>query len=163
MSDTNCFVQLSTSLEPWVIGFLGLYIALNQWRTSNRQTEIAANKLKFDLFQSRIAIYEAVQELFLSINRGETAKSVELNKYFLSIHQARWLLDDELYKYLEKDVVSKIRELRRLDLTIGRLARTEKQEERERSLDAQEQLFDWFYKQMDDLDRKFEPFLRLQH
>ncbi len=166
MSFFEWFKQISAALEPWVIGGLGIYIAYSQWQSSRRQAEIAGNRLKYDLFQKRYAVYRAVVDFFISINIHGTMKSEDLNKYYLSIHEARWVLNEEIYLFLTKDVVTNARKLRMVDIKLSRIqspSGSHSQEELNKVLDKQEEIFNWFHGQMDDLDKKFEPFLLLKH
>ena len=52
-SDPHWTAYLTALLTPTIAGF-GIYIAIQQWLTARR-------KLKFDLFDRRFAVYDAVR------------------------------------------------------------------------------------------------------
>jgi Flp pilus assembly protein TadB len=54
--DKTCLITVLTALLTPVIALLGILIAYQQWRTSR-------NKLKFDLFERRFAVYDAAVQL----------------------------------------------------------------------------------------------------
>lgn len=92
---------LAALLTP-TVAVLGSFIAYRQWRT-------AQNKLKFDLFDRRFAVYEASRDLLASVMTSGKAKDEEVFKFkFLSAtREAKWLLNNEVATYLEKELYYK--------------------------------------------------------
>lgn len=70
MTNSNWLIVLSGLLTP-VVALLGLYIALRQWFT-------ARSKLKLDLFDRRLVIYEAVRSYIAAVMAsGKTSHEIE--------------------------------------------------------------------------------------
>jgi hypothetical protein len=88
--------SLSDFLVP-IVAILGLLIAYWQWRT-------AQDKLKFDLFDRRMAVYEAARTFIRKVrSTGRIAPEDEF-AYSSAIDGARWLFDADIERYLERDL-----------------------------------------------------------
>lgn len=75
--------QTTNSIGLVVIGLLGVYVAWRQWRT-------ARQKLRFDLFERRLAIYEATIKFLEDVRRD----GLTVERYMLfdeATVSARWL------------------------------------------------------------------------
>jgi hypothetical protein len=152
------FKQLSAALEPWVIGGLGIYIALNQWRTSRRQTDTVAYRLKLDLFDKRFAVYDAARRYLASIMTSGKATDEAFKQYFPAIREAKWVLDDEIHEYLNKTIYHKALIMQEIEAELPSLPVGP---ERTKRVLQQSEIFTWFTSQYDVLDKMFEKFLRL--
>jgi hypothetical protein len=138
-----------------LIAFIALFIAYNQWR-------MAQNKLKFELFDRRFKIYDSAKNLilfFLTTNR-KSEEFMPIYLGFLNIkHDAKWILNSNVSNYLD-ELSLKAREFNNFDRNLdfkkvnGMIP--------EEQLKKQEEYLKWFHCQLDILDDKFSPFLKLQ-
>jgi hypothetical protein len=87
------FTSASAAMLTPVVAVLGLTIAYRQWRT-------AQNKLKFDLFERRVAIYEAAQTYVRHIAREGSTTALMNEDFAAHIRGAKWLLNDTLDRHL---------------------------------------------------------------
>lgn len=143
---------LSALLVP-LLAILGAFIAYNQWR-------LAQNKLKFDLFDRRIKIYEAATGLISSIMISGKAKDQEVFNYMVAIREAKWLLSPGIAEYLDQQLYGRAIELQTLK---ANLEGAPVDEARAKNIQDQVELKKWFTAQYLVLDMWFAPFLKLQH
>lgn len=143
---------LSALLVP-TVAILGAFIAYRQWRT-------AQNKLKLELFDRRLIVYEAARDYISSVmTSGKTTNEKEL-EFLVGIRGAKWLFDEHVTQYLDKELWHKICGLGCLQSELDGMPTGE---ERTRKIRAQAVLKEWIIAQMQVLDEKFAPFLKLRH
>lgn len=143
---------LAALLTP-TVAVLGLWLASRQWRT-------AQNKLKLDLFDRRFTVFAAANAFLLSIFRSGKAIDDEAHKYLVATREAKWLFDDSIAEYLEKQIYRKALDLQVLDSELQGIPAGE---ERSINIRAQVDLKKWFIAQHETMDERFSPFLRLSH
>lgn len=89
--EPNLATYLSASLVP-IIAILGLYIAYRQYR-------LAQNKLRFELYQKRFAIYESTLEFHQKIINSNIATiqseafNLVQNKFIKSMRESQFLFE----------------------------------------------------------------------
>lgn len=89
-------VVFSGLLTP-VIAIVGIFIAYRQWRT-------AQNKLRLDLFERRLEVYEAIEE-FASKSQWARGRRDELDAVFFdAMKKARWLFGAEILWFCRKRI-----------------------------------------------------------
>lgn len=142
-----------SALAVPLIALLGAGIAWLQWT-------LARNKLKFDLFDRRLKIYEAAAGFLASILTSGKAKDEEAFKFMVATREAKWLLDSSIAQYLEKELYHKALDLQVLDSELTALPVGD---DRTRNVRTQSELKKWFSRQYEVLDEKFGPFLHLRH
>ena len=152
MSDPHWTTVLSALLTPTIAVF-GSFIAYRQWR-------ISRNKLKYELFDRRFAVYDAACSLLASIMTSGEAKQEEVYKFIAGTSSAKWLLNDDVAKYFDEVLWHKVVDLQTLQdehpgLPVG--------EERTKNVRAQSEIKGWILEQFKVLDEKFAPFLSLSH
>ena len=150
--DPHWTTYLAALLTP-TVAVLGSLIAYRQWR-------LAQNKLKLDLFDRRFSVYEAARSLLASIMTSGKAKDEEVFKFMVSTREAKWLLNDSVAEYLEKQLYHKAIDLQTL---AAELEGEPIGETRSKNVRAQGDIKKWFMTQYDVLDEKFAPFLQLRH
>lgn len=143
---------LSALLVP-TVAILGALIAYRQWRT-------AQNRLKLDLFDRRLVVYEAARDYISSVmTSGKTTNEKEF-EFLAGIRGAKWLFDEDVTQYLDKELWRKICYLGCLQSELDGMPAGE---ERTKNIRAQADLKKWLIVQMKVLDDKFAPFLKLRH
>jgi hypothetical protein len=151
-TDPHWTAYLSALLAP-VVAVLGSLIAYRQWR-------LAQNKLKLDLFDRRLKIYEAATGLISSIMTSGKANDAEVFKYMVATREAKWLLNPEIAEYLDKQLYHKAIDLQTLD---AELEGVPVGDVRTKNVRAQAELKKWLMAQYPVLDAQFSPFLQLRH
>jgi hypothetical protein len=142
-----------SALTVPVIALIGAGIAFLQWR-------LAQNKLKLDLFDRRFKIYEGARELLRSVMTSGKAKDDEVFNFLVATREAKWLFDDSIAEYLEKEIYHKAVDLQTLDAELVGVPVGEK---RTKNVTAQRKLKEELLAQFKVLDEKFTPYLRLRH
>lgn len=151
-SQTDWVTTLSALLTP-TIALLGLVIAGNQWITARR-------KLKLDLYDKRLAVYEAVRSsLGKIVTSGKTSIEIE-HEYLVGISGAKWLFGKEIVIFLDKDVWKEITHLTMTQgMTDGAPPSAERSEYLQKAADSKIRLNTY----LRSIDEKFLPYLLLKH
>lgn len=151
---------LSALLTP-VVALLGVVIAFGQLSTAKK-------KLKFDLFEKRLGIYYSINEFMSFLNSDSELLLEKLHEVEQSVHNSRWLFDEEIYKKLwiiyskglrmlgikrEHDTFKSEYEFNKNEENRQRLEKVHKQLN-----DLRDELFDLRM----SLDKDFLPFLSLE-
>lgn len=150
--DPNWTTYLAALLTP-TVAVLGSFIAYRQWR-------LTQNKLKLDLFDRRFTVYDAARTFLGSIMRSGKAKDDDTFKFMIATREAKWLLNDSIAEYLDKQLYHKALELQTL---ATELEGEPVGDVRTKNVRAQSDIKKWFMAQYDVLDEKFSPFLQLRH
>lgn len=143
---------ISALLVP-VIALLTLLIAYRQWRT-------AQNKLKLDLFEKRLAIYNAATAFIRNVMTSGNATDEQLRNLILGTKEAKWLLSTEIATYLDEELFTKGSDLRCL---YDELEGVPVSEERTNNVHEQRKIKEWLESQYKILDEKFSKYLALRH
>lgn len=151
-SDPNWIAYLAALLTP-IVAVLGSFIAYRQWR-------LAQNKLKLELFDRRFSVYDATRALIASITSSGKAEGDEVFKFMVATREAKWLLNDSIAEYLEKQIYHKVIDLQTL---ASELEGVGVGEVRTKNVHEQAAIKKWLVAQFGVLDEKFTPFLKLRH
>lgn len=151
-SDPHWTTYLAALLTP-IVAVLGSFIAYRQWR-------LAQNKLKLELFDRRLSVYDATRALLASIMSSGKTKDEEVFKFMVATREAKWLLNDSIAEYLDKQLYHKVIDLQTL---ASELEGVGVGEERTQNVHAQANIKKWLMAQFGVLDEKFTPFLQLRH
>lgn len=153
MDATPHWTQYLSALLTPTVAVVGSFIAYRQW-------VLARNKLKFDLFDRRYRVYEAARALLASVVTSGKVKDEEIWKYLAAIREARWLLDSDVARYLQKDLYGKALKVAQHD---DELEGVPVGDERTRLVELKQQARASFLAEYEELDEKFAPYLQLRH
>ena len=138
---------LTALLTPLIAVIVG-YIAYRQWRT-------AQNRLKLDLFDRRLAIHSAARDLIATVTSYGRIENKDIFAFLSGIQQARWLLNERIVQYLEKELWPRVTKLQELMDTLD-----SPDQDRASNLRQQRELKEWIAGQRPSLDSQFDPFLK---
>jgi hypothetical protein len=143
---------LSAMLTP-LIAIIVAFIAFRQWRT-------ARNRLKLDLFDRRLSVYTAARTFVANIVIDGGVSRDATFKFLSEMREAKWLFSKEIEAYLLAEIYRKAvgvmtyqSALEGMDVGEQRTATVHQQSEIMQHLEAQ----------LDVMDGKFSPFLKLAH
>lgn len=152
MQCQNIVTVFSALLTP-VLALLAGFIAYRQWRT-------ARDRLKLDLFDRRLAIFEAVRSLIGEIQTsGRTSHEREF-EYLRNTRGAIWLFDRNIVNYLDQTLFQKVTLLNALQAEVEGAPAGE---ERTRNIRRQSEIKAWLGEQHRTLETMFAPYLKLTH
>lgn len=151
MAEPHWTGYFSALLTPAVAGF-AVYVAANQWTT-------ARNKLRFDLFEKRFAVYQGARKFVGSVVTSGTANHEDLVNYLQATHAARWIVSQTIHDYLENSLHEPALEMERLETEIDEMPTGES---RTIKVERRKHLRIHFNKQFDQLDVQFSPYLKLK-
>ena len=144
MVEVHWTVYLTAFAVPVLAG-VGATIAYRQWRT-------AQNKLKLDLFDRRMAVYQSVRDALGYIAAHGRINHEEQIKYLKGIQSAQWVFGPKIQKYLHETLWHKIVDLELHNtLSAGNNRDTD---ERTRHIHLQAETLKWLvgqYKVLDDM------------
>ena len=142
-----------TALALPVIAVIGAWIAF-------RQSQIARNKLKLDLFDKRMGVYQAVREgLSSAATHGKLTHEEEV-KYLIGTRPAQWLFGPEVFTYLDETLWHKIVDLGLHNaMSEGRT----NDNERVKHIHARAETMKWLVAQYKEFDKLCADYLTLKH
>ena len=135
-------------------------ISLKQSEISLQQAETAKNKLKLDLFEKRMAIYEVVQETIRKAANGGKLDQEDQIKFIVGTRSAKWLLGEEVYEYIDKTLWHKLIDL---DLHNSMSEGSRGDPERTKHIHARADTIKWLVKQFSEFDNLCKEYLSLKH
>jgi hypothetical protein len=142
----------ATLILTGTIGCVTVYIA---WQ----QTGIARNKLRLDLFERRFAAFEAARKLVsIAVRKGDVPDEAR-QEFLVATKGVEFLCDQTLQDYcdtLAKEALS-VRSGKQLvdsDLPVG--------DQRTKSAVALGERIKWFNDQVDEIPKRFAPFLKIR-
>lgn len=151
--DGSHWTAYVTAFTVPVVALFAAYIAYRQWRTSQ-------SKLKFDLFEKRMLVYQAARDMLGFVaSHGKTTHDEQI-KYLSGIQPARWLFGPEIAAYLD-ELWEKIVDLE-LHQTMVYDAPHDDQE-RQKHVLLKADTLKWLMKQYSVLDEKCAAYLSLGH
>jgi hypothetical protein len=145
------WVTALTALSTFVVGLAVVFVALRQWQTAHY-------RLRLDLFDRRLAIYNIILSLIAAVRFTEGIGSRGIAEYLSGTNQARWLLDKATNDYLQDDLFLKVGELFSLSNKIK--ASTDIEERKKLETSAQE-VTTWIERQRPLVDKMFDPFMQM--
>jgi hypothetical protein len=124
-----------------------------------QQMQTAKAKLKLDLFERRLVVYEGVREYLAVIMRtGVTTPEAE-RAFLESIHGSKWLFETKLISYLNETLWGRACDLGCLQSELDGMP---SEEERSKKIQARADLKQWFLKQHKELEGWFLPYLEFR-
>jgi len=151
-SEPHWSTTLTACLTP-IIAILTLWIAYNQFMTAKR-------KLKLDLFEKRLAVYDVVNSTIVEIMAsGKTNNDIE-NNFTIWVSCAKWLFDDKMAKYLNDELW---KEIVNLGKTQGMTENAPPSEERTKYIYENAETKIRISHHLSIINDKFYPFLFLRH
>lgn len=94
MSEVHWTAYISPIVAPIIAG-IATWIAF-------RQSQISRNKLKLDLFEKRMEVYNAVRKALGEVTRQGKLTQEQQFEYLQGTRTARWLFGHEVYTYLDE-------------------------------------------------------------
>lgn len=151
IADPHWTQYLAALLTPTVAVF-AVVIGYRQWRT-------AQNKLKLDLFEKRLKIYEALRNSIGSITSSGNVTTESEREFLQAIQGIQWLFGPEVENYVDEiwpricDLGCLQEELKNLEVGPERTEKAHKSAEIKK----------WLINQRKGLNAKFAPYLKLMH
>jgi hypothetical protein len=91
--------DLATPVVTIVVGFVAVFVQIH---FNRKQSVVAEDKLKFDLFERRYAIYSAASEMVRFVTSSKEVPGEE-NKYlelYIQLDQAHFFFDDDVCNFI---------------------------------------------------------------
>ena len=134
-------------LAPVIAGVVA-YIAYQQHKTNR-------DKLRFDLYDRRLKVFEGLMVLLWVIFRKGTCNDQERDQFQRATVEGSFLFDKDIANYLDT-IHKKTLELGTIRAVLNSLPRGDK---RDQTVEKEKQLFDWFTDQFEVSKEKFARYL----
>jgi len=131
-------------------------IQYRQWRTAHNAWKTAQNKLKLDLFQQRIEIYDAASIAIGNALEG-TLTNEKLHDFWQATHRARWLCGEDVVEYYTTYMYDRVIE------HADAVRAAAKEEGKPNLAAAKEALIAWADTEGPDRRRLFAKYIKLSH
>jgi hypothetical protein len=142
-----------TAAMTSLVAATGIYIAYRQWDTNRK-------KLKLELFEKRVVVYDAAKKAIAGIyTTGNSSQEIE-TQYLIGISGANWLFDEELVEFLDKKLWGIIVEIA---CTHSMYHGAPDGPERNLAIQHNAEAKNKLGEQLQLLDAKFGPYLKLDH
>jgi hypothetical protein len=126
------------------------YIAYQQYRTNKL-------KLKFDLYEKRLKIYQALMDFISFVISFPEMNPEEVRKLDIARAESFFLFGEDIVQYLAC-VRDKAAQITALNSQIEELASPDRNPERTLLVNQKLQLIEWFYQQVDASKTKFSKY-----
>jgi hypothetical protein len=145
---------ISTSLLTPIIAAMAVYIARQQWRTNHL-------KLKYDLYERRLAVYYAAMDFLACIIRNAKPSDEEMLTFLRKTRDTCFLFDSKLADYIE-ELFKKSCDLRAQDSGLHEQASDMPVgKERTRLVEENTKLLKWYCDQSNLIRDKFAKYMSL--
>jgi len=145
------WLQYLAALLTPLVAALGIWIAFNQWKT-------ARMKLKLDLFDKRVVVYEAVELAVRKAVIGDIFTEETLSDYVKGTAGTRWLFDEKMKRF-----TFELFELFCQLLSIDDMPKDAPPEIQSVFVSKESEAIEKITAHWEVLDSKFAPFLSLGH
>ena len=140
------------ALTPLVVAVIAGWIAY-------RQMQVARDKLKLDLFDRRMAVYEAVRDANgAAVTSAKLTQQQEID-FLKGAKSARWLFGDDVEEYVSKKFWQKLTEL---SLHVA-MSESEDSAERAAHARGRSEVLQWMSNQYKEFDQLCAKYLTLKH
>jgi hypothetical protein len=146
----NCLGNFLTPL----IAIIAAWIAYQQFQTNQL-------KLKFDMFDKRLKVYQALMDFIGFVINYPDMKIEEVKKFDVARSESVFLFGKDIREYLQS-IRDQAAALTILNSQIQELASNERIPERTQSVNEKLEKIDWFYKQIEVAQGKFSRYLTFE-
>jgi hypothetical protein len=141
-----------SSIAIPIVAIFGAYIAYRQFKT-------AQNRLKYDLFDKRMAVYDAAcKAIGIAATKGNLTGQDQID-FLVGVNSAKWLFDSKISVYLDKDLWNQIIKLEYHEKMSASLIDTQ----RVHHIEEKSKTLERLRAQYDTLDKLCAPYLKLEH
>jgi len=141
---------LSALLTP-TIAIIAVLVAI-------RQSKINQNKLRLELFDRRIEIFQKIGAYLSEILQTGYATNSELTQFLRDTQYAYFVFGKDIQEYVE-EIYKKSNDLYTVVVMFDKLKDSKAQEKNE---DKRKELFTYFEKEIVSFRKRFEKYLKLQ-
>jgi hypothetical protein len=155
---TAYWTAVATPLVAIIAATVAATIAYRQWRTAHQAVATARNKLKLELFDRRLVIYEAAAEMIDALHEGPGTKLSRHHDLETRLRGHQWLFERDIQDYLNELANRSKKNV------FAKPVRTHADDE-VTSLDFDKfiQLQSLRERDKEELNRHFAPYLKLEH
>lgn len=142
--ENKAFISLLQAMLPVILTVFAIYIAYQQYQTNRR-------KLKLDLFDKRLMIFEATKKLMLGVLNSSSYNLENQTEFNQGTRGAQFLFGEDIKVYLD-EIWSRFIDLETWledsKLSEHALERTETKK--------------WFISELRSIDQKFIKYMKLE-
>ena len=151
MPEPHWTAYISAFLTP-IIAILAALIAYRQW-------QIARSKLKFDLLDRRMAVYDAAIHFIAGVLIENKVTIESLLRFRAGVRATKWLLNSDIHLYLNTELWDKVREFHHIGKALEGMPVGD---ERTKKVNRQDEILKWLTGQQDAIDKMFDKYLAIE-
>lgn len=158
---TTYLQATATPVIALIAAGIAATIQYRQWQTAKTAAETAKNKLKFDLFEKRFAVYQAAAQMIVMFSEDKPADTNMVKERLSKMAGSEYLFSPAVYRYIQDELFVHINNSMSLQRD-----RNEHRNDDERFKQYTEQRREeckWFDSQLDRLKDIMGEFLQLSH
>ena len=130
-----------------------LYVAWQQWQTNK-------DRLRLELFDKRFAIYDATRTFLANVITDGKVKEEKWRAFRLATREAEWLFGSSVYRFIEKEICSRVLDYQRLTSELeGSFPEETRDEDRREIIAQRNEISTFMKKSFDELPCRFKPYL----
>ncbi len=148
-------------LVAYKFGSIQAEISKRQAATAIAAATIAQNKLKLDLFDRRMAIFQAVSETITKTLSKKSFTAEDKLMFEVKVQSAQWLFNHQLYGYLTTTLMEKLEDLHIAHDEYETFPQELTEEGQSQLEERRKKCTDELKKQLYGLDVYFSPYLKL--
>jgi hypothetical protein len=134
-----------------VIAVIATYIAYQQYKNNKL-------KLKFDLYEKRFRVYQALVDFISFVISFPEIKVEEVRKLDSARAESHFLFGEDIPQYL-LSVRDKAAQLTTLNSQVNELASSDRNPERTKLVNQKLEVIEWFHQQLEESRKKFGKYL----
>lgn len=161
------FTVVTFSFEGWdgflklIIGVAGIIIAYQQWQINLQNTKINEDKLRLELFDKRLNIYNSIMDLIYTIVSTGDVTDEEIRKFRYKTREVNFFFDKDIIDY-EEEVYRKAVEFQHFERKLNRIESSEggrQNLEFDTLVDNRTSAIEWFGNQFYQCKKIFEKYI----
>lgn len=138
-------IEFLSSLMPIILTILGLYIAIQQYRTNRK-------RIKIDLFEKRFSVFVAINKFISAIAKEGGVTQEQRMEFISDTRGAEFLFDKKIKLYIDKI----------WEATVDAGVWTEDNNYANSAAERAEAK-KWLFSELKNMDSRFHKYLRLKH
>lgn len=96
--------------QPILTLFVATAALLVSWGYNRSQARIAKAKLRLDLFEHRMAVYDEVTK-YMQHQIGHHGEVEDVTPFLQSVSRTKWLFDESVTRWIEKELLPEVGKL----------------------------------------------------
>ncbi|MBA3648126.1 MAG: hypothetical protein H0W62_06180 [Chitinophagales bacterium] len=135
-------------------------IAIFAGRIAYQQYQVQRYKVKLDLFERRMKIYENIRSVLINVFHYASLEKADMNNFHMCVRHSKFLFDKPTRDYIF-EIEDKVLEFQRIQMFLFGPGSLPEGETRTLKAVLQEEIMMWLINQITVFDEKFSNFMAI--